>query len=291
MAKGGYAGVGSKAHKLKKLYLGVAGKARKLKKMYVGIGGKARLWWQSGGNHFKKLYSDTQKPDNVYNIYNRDFDTLAFGNPVSWPSKYSKYLRGGFASSKESIFVVAFSSESNSICYLSNVDLVTGTVLNELNVATVFGSYNYILSIGTNFEGEVFITEYSKYSSRNHYKINPNTGAKLTTHSTTQYSNISSSGSKCLIDHYSYRDDGDNFHAAREINSDTFTYVRTMYDGTISGINSAYSNADNVNVLFITTQWYRRIQKKAYSNLAVLASEEKNAAYSGESPWLAAGSF
>lgn len=53
MAKGGYCGVSSVAHKLKKAYCGVGGVAHKIRKGYIGdANGKARLFW-AGGKQFQ----------------------------------------------------------------------------------------------------------------------------------------------------------------------------------------------------------------------------------------------
>lgn len=48
MAKKAYIGVDGVARKVKKMYLGVNGVARKVKKAYIGVGGLARLFFSSG---------------------------------------------------------------------------------------------------------------------------------------------------------------------------------------------------------------------------------------------------
>lgn len=45
MSKAAYIGVGSVAHKIKKMYIGVDGVARKVKKGYIGVNGVARLFY------------------------------------------------------------------------------------------------------------------------------------------------------------------------------------------------------------------------------------------------------
>lgn len=45
MSKAAYIGVGSVAHKIKKMYIGVNGVARKVKKGYIGVNGVARLFY------------------------------------------------------------------------------------------------------------------------------------------------------------------------------------------------------------------------------------------------------